>query len=388
MMIIYPIREDKLSDIAFRGVICVVVALIWAMAFSSCSRSSRVEGLGEGNAYAHGFALLEHDNFIEAIVYNPWEEGSVMVRYYLVNDTCITTPADGLRVIVPLSRIVVTSCTHVGFLDALGELKSVCGVCNPDFVYTVLPHSDWLDTGDAMQLSIEHILLASPQAVMLSTYAQGDNKQELLQKAGVVTIINNEWTEQHPLARAEWIRFVGAFYGLLPQADSVFAATESAYHSLCGQVQEKVSQGVVKKTILSGSNFRGTWYVPSGATYMGQLFADAGAAYYYAGDSTQGSLPLSVEQVLLHFRNADVWVGCDALTLEQLAKADEKHTWFKAWQTGQVFNFLRTTRQGGANDFWESGVVHPDRLLSDLVWVLYPDLLPADYVPFFVNRLQ
>jgi iron complex transport system substrate-binding protein len=31
-----------------------------------------------------------------------------------------------------------------------------------------------------------------------------------------------------------------------------------------------------------------------------------------------------------------------------------------------VYNFLRRTTPSGANDFWESGVVHPERILRDL----------------------
>jgi hypothetical protein len=47
-----------------------------------------------------------------------------------------------------------------------------------------------------------------------------------------------------------------------------------------------------------------------------------------------------------------------------------KHTWFRSYQNGEVYNFLRRTTSSGANDFWESGVVHPERILHDLQQVL------------------
>lgn len=366
--------------------ICTTIILLLSC-FYSCDRPTHPIDTGKGNRYAKGFRLIEHTHFTEAVVFNPWQAGEVMERYYLVTDSSTSTPSDGIRISVPLSRIAVTSCTHTGFLNALGVLPTLCGICNSELVYTSLPDSGWTDIGDSMHPHAERILLAHPQALMISTYAQDDHKQEQLRKTGIAIICNNEWTEQHPLARAEWIRFIAAFYGLLPQADSLFQETENSYNHLCRLVAEAERSGMRKRTLLTGSNFRGTWYVPSGAGYMGRLFHDAGADYYYSNDSTTGSLPLATEQVLLHFKDADVWVGSDATTLEQLAKADATHTWFKAWQTGQVYNFLRRTHPSGANDFWETGVVRPDLLLADLIWILYPELLPTDYTPFFSNRL-
>ena len=128
------------------------------------------------------------------------------------------------------------------------------------------------------------------------------------------------------------------------------------------------------KSILSGGSFRGTWYVPSGATYMGRLFKDAGAAYAYAEDMTNGSIPLGIEQVLQSFRDADVWVGAPANTLQELTEMDSKHAWFKAYEDSAVYTFKARMTPTGGNDFWEAGVTEPDRILSDLIEVLYPEL--------------
>ena len=137
---------------------------------------------------------------------------------------------------------------------------------------------------------------------------------------------------------------------------------------------------------MSGASYRGTWYVPSGTTYMGCLFRDAGAAYTFADERTNGSIPLTMEQALRAFSDADVWVGANARTMEELRAIDEHHTWFKAYQTGRVYHFYGRTNSTGGNDFWETGVVHPEIILSDLQWALYPDLYP-DYEPYFIGKL-
>ncbi|MDY2943568.1 MAG: ABC transporter substrate-binding protein, partial [Paludibacteraceae bacterium] len=139
-------------------------------------------------------------------------------------------------------------------------------------------------------------------------------------------------------------------------------------------------------SIMSGASYRGTWYVPSGTTYMGCLFRDAGAAYAFADERTNGSIPLTMEQALRAFSEADVWVGANARTMDELRAIDEHHTWFKAYRTGRVYHFYNRTNSTGGNDFWETGVVHPEIILRDLQWALYPDLYP-DYEPYFIGRL-
>ncbi len=357
-------------------IVCTLTLLLTA-----CQSSPNAERRTPHNAYAQGFALIEHDDYTEAIVYSPWVQGEVLGHYYLVGDSNVVTPTDGQRIQVPIRRLAITSSTHAGFLRELNAIHTLCGACSPHLIYTSLP-TTCTDLGDAMQLSSERVLLAHPEAIMMNTYGAADPIPARLQTAGIPILYNMEWTEQHPLGKAEWIRFVGALVGKQHEADSIFQAVEEAYKHYQDLENPK------KRSILSGNNFRGTWYVPAGSTYMGQLFQDAGADYHFADDTRTSSIPLSIETCLLHFQEADVWVGSNCTTLSELAATDEKHTWFDAYQTGEVYNFYRRTTPAGANDFWETGTVHPEYILSDLIWVLYPILLPADYEPYFTNKLQ
>ncbi|MBR1808504.1 MAG: ABC transporter substrate-binding protein [Paludibacteraceae bacterium] len=336
--------------------------------------------------YAQGFTLCRNAEYTEIVIFDPWEEGRIMQKYYLAGNTALIPHDDGIKVKVPLHSLAATSCTHVGFLDAIGETHSLCGICSPYLVYTPIPtvEEGCADLGDAMQVNPERVILTHPDAVMISTYAQGDGVRQYFEKSSIPVIYNNEWTEQSPLARAEWIRLIGAFYDKQDYADSLFREIENEYLTL----RNKVEQSVIKKrTLMAGNNFRGTWYMPSGKVYTGQLYRDAGASYFYENDSTNGSIPLTFETVLLNFKDADVWVNSTAQSLDELREMDDKHTWFKAYQTGEVYNFLRRSTKTGANDFWESAVVHPERLLKDLVWTLYPELMP-DYEPYYTEKLK
>ncbi len=355
-----------------------------ALFLVACKSTPKHTPSSSQNAFAKGFSLMKYDDYTEAIVYSPWAQGEVLGHYYLVEDSTVATPADGQRVCVPIDCWAIASSTHAGFLGELNAMHTVCGACSPHLIYTSLP-ATCVDLGDVMQLSTERVLLSHPTAVMLNTYGAADPIPARLQAVGVPIVYNMEWMEQHPLGRAEWIRFVGAFVGKQQEADSVFQSVVQQYAYYQAMIRDVA---VEKRSVLSGNNFRGTWYVPAGGTYMGTLFQDAGAEYYFANDTRTSSIPLSIETCLLHFQAADVWVGSNCGTLAELAALDEKHTWFEAYQTGEVYNFYGRATTAGANDFWETGTVHPEYILSDLIWVLYPNVLPADYEPHFTQRLQ
>ena len=354
---------------------CLIVFSVIVLA--GCTPQAANTSLREGNRYAAGFSLRDSAEFRIATVYSPWQKGTEMARYYLTSDT--NARLEGKRVVrIPLQRITVTSCTHVGFLNALGCVNRLAGVCNPELVYTDLENSlgkreGILNLGDAMAPNIERVVFAHPDMMFVSTYAQGDVTSAQLEKMGVPVLYINEWMEQHPLARAEWIRLIGAFVGKEATSDSLFDVVANRYEALREQA---VSCDDQRPSVMSGQDFRGTWYVPSGCTYMGTLFRDAAADYRYADSRHEGSIPLTLEQAMADFADeADVWVGVNAHSLTELQQINRQHTFFKAFREKRVYHFMRRATPSGANDFWERGVTRPDELLGDLIHVLHPDCL-------------
>ena len=310
------------------------------------------------------FSIDRQGDSTTITIYSPWQKGKVMQQ---------------LAFNQVYERIVCTSATHMGFISELGMMDKVVGVCRPDRIYNLSEEEREriTDIGDDMQPSMEQILLLNPDLVILYTYAQGDPIPAQVEALGIPILYCNEWTETTPLARAEWIRVFGAVFGCQTKADSVFASICDAYERLRAMSDGQLAIG---KSIMSGMSWRGTWYVPAGGTFMGNLFRDAGAQYKYEDNPSTASIPLTMEHALQDFATADIWVGCEANTLQELAAIDSKHTWFKAYQTGQVYNFRRRLLPSGANDFWESGTVHPERILSDLKKVLHGDTTHLYYI--------
>ena len=311
-----------------------------------------------------GFNIEIQNDTSTITIYSPWQKGQVMQQ---------------LAFNQPYERIVCTSATHLGFISELGMTEKVVGVCRPNRIYNLSENDRQriTDIGDDMQPSMEKILLLNPDLVILYTYAQGDPIPAQVEALGVPILYCNEWTETTPLARAEWIRLFGAIFGCQPKADSIYASVCDAYGRMRAMDDGPLAMG---KSIMSGMSWRGTWYVPAGGTFMGNLFRDAGAQYKYETNPATSSIPLTMEQAIQDFAQADVWVGCEANSLKELETIDKKHTWFKAYQTKDVYNFRRRALPSGANDFWESATVHPERVLQDLQKVLEGDTTNLFYI--------
>ena len=387
---------------------------------------------------AQYFRLTDTLGMVRADVLDPQNEGKLLARYYLVDEgarikderlnsndsansntkvispsSCVLHPSSKESPVVfipiPLRRVATTSATHIGFLYALGVLDSVVAMSNPDWVYNRPSHAV-ANIGEDINIAMEPLLLAKPDVLFASSYGQNSQQIARVAEAGIPVVYLAEWQEQHPLARAEWLRFVAAFFGKTAVADSILEEVRRAYGGIQDPPQPSLQRegdselplsidtnsspslcrerrGGSSPSIMSGASYRGTWYVPSGTTYMGCLFRDAGAAYTFADERTNGSIPLTMEQALRAFSDADVWVGANARTMEELRAIDEHHTWFKAYQTRRVYHFYGRTNITGGNDFWETGVVHPEIILRDLQWALYPDLYP-DYEPYFIGQVE
>jgi iron complex transport system substrate-binding protein len=333
-----------------------------------------------------GFEIRYFDHYKEVIVNNPWTNAEE--HYFLVADKNTEVPDDEQKIVIPLKSLAATSCTHFEFLYLLGEGQTITGICSPELVYNAdilkrYAAGDIKNLGNAIDMNFENTLLLRPDAVMVSGYSQNNEKEKRIAQAGIPIIYNNEWRETTLLKRAEWIKFVAAFYNKEREADSIFNVIEQHYNA----VSPKAKAVQRKPAILSCSNFKGTWYISGGQGFIGQAYADAGADYFYKDDETRESLPLSFEMVLQNFQNADVWVGVSADSKQELISSDERYALFSAVKNDQVYNEKKRSTASGGNDFWEGAIAHPDLILSDLIKILHPELLP-DYELVYMKKLE
>ena len=106
---------------------------------------------------------------------------------------------------------------------------------------------------NAFAINYEKTLLIQAEAVMVSTFNQTDNHVERIRDAKIPVIDNVEWMESHILGRAEWIKFVAAFYNKEHIADSIFNEVCFNYDNL--KSLAKVTEN--RPNILPGLSFKG-----------------------------------------------------------------------------------------------------------------------------------
>lgn len=339
---------------------------------------------------AQGFKIDYFKAYKRLVLFNPWKKGEVLQTYYLVHDVHARIPEDGISIQIPLKSLVSGSSTHHTFLEQLRVLESVVGVCDVKRTYNpkirmLVKDGRIADLGDPFKIQVENCLMLKPDVLMINSYNQQDENIERLKLAGIRVLYNNEWMEPSLLGRAEWIRMIAALYDKESLANDLFDQVEKRYFGLKAMVEQNAKH---RPTVLSGDDFRGTWYLPGGKSFTAQLFQDAGAAYFLKNDTTIGSLPMTFEQVLHDFYQAEVWIGVSsAQNLRDLLKMDERYALFKAYKNKAVWAYtLKTTPEGG-NDFWETAVARPDWLLSDFIKIFHPELnLPEPW--HFMKKLD
>jgi iron complex transport system substrate-binding protein len=379
-------RNDQHRNIPF---ICTLFFIGFVVCTSCENHSSKTTATGNISdsslfnftttiQYAKGFSIEKKGSWKQITVLDPWKGDTLGCYALIAKNTEIPT---GLKkgciiVRIPISTIAILSSTHVGELTILGLRDNIKGVSNGDQLWDSIlsrrfKQGEVVEVDHQMTNNVEQILALSPDLVMKSGFENVRNEDARLTEAGIPIAYNMEWMESDMLARAEWIKFVSAFFGKEQLADSLFNGIVRRYNEV-----KQLAASQPKQTVLFNMNYKGTWYLPGAKSYAAAMARDAGAVYAVQGND-RGSMPVNFEQVLDAHANDNIWLNVEARSLDALGKADERYKLFKAYKTGQVYNYDKRVNAAGGNDYWESGAVHPDVLLKDEVKILHPNLLPG-----------
>jgi iron complex transport system substrate-binding protein len=134
--------------------------------------------------------------------------------------------------------------------------------------------------------------------------------------------------------------------------------------------------------------YKGTWFVPDGTSFLAKFLHDAGASYQWATTKGTGSMGLSFESVAPVALTAEYWINCGtANSKADIEAIDRRYTDFRPFKTNGIYNFNKRTNREGSNDYWESGVVNPHLVLSDLIKILHPELLPGYQLTYYKQIL-
>ncbi|NVK49425.1 MAG: ABC transporter substrate-binding protein [Cyclobacteriaceae bacterium] len=371
------------------------ISALFLFLFWSCqpkSESTR-EGLEKiPLQYAKGFTIEKGEGFWIVEVLQPWTGAQESFRYLVVqNGIQIPTFEVDAVVKLPSKKVIVTSTTHIPHLDLLEETHALVGFPNFDLissptVWERIEKGEILDLGSAPTANIEMVIDLQPDWIMISTLGDDLKQIQLLKQAGIPALINGEYVEQHPLGRAEWIKFTGVLFGKFDEAEKIFQTIENSYLSALESVKNLDKDP--RPSVLSGVLYEDSWFAPGADSWGAQILNQAGGDYAFSDQAGTGSIPLSYEFVIDRAIESAYWIGsADYESLEQMRQLEPSYQIFRAFQEEKVFTYSRKKGPRGGLEYFELGYVRPDLVLKDLIKILHPDLLP-DYDLYFYQQLN
>lgn len=356
------------------------LALLLLIVLAGCQSSGRTDRLhpGPGCRYASYFG----------IIVSP--DDSLQVRGVIS-----VSPVDGIQDTLvlksPLKNIVCMSSSSVAALCAVGADSVIAGVSGLDYLSEPIVHKraedgDVHDVGYENALDYEMLMRMAPDLVV--TYTVGESEPPYLTRLrtlGLPVFVIYDHLEEHPLARAEYVRLFGALTGRLDKADTFFENVSDRYISLCSGTDEAPVR------VLMNIPYADSWYIPGRDSYMSRLINDAGGLVLGA-EKGSASERITIEDAFRLSQQADLWL-CPGYcrTREQLEAIHHLFPHFGPIARKQpIYNNIRKVNAYGGNDFWESGAIRPDLILEDLS-VIFSSFRkgisdePKSYMYYFVE---
>ncbi|MEI7828463.1 MAG: ABC transporter substrate-binding protein [Prolixibacteraceae bacterium] len=364
----------------------IFIYLLFLSLFFSCFSGSRGKstsgdtiGLVQNDA-ATGFTIQHFATYQKLTVIDPWQKSTDnLFDYYLIgkNEKIPAELAEKQIFHTPLKRVICLSTTHIGYLGALNQTGSVIGLSgslyltNPELKRGIADNSV-REVGHEQGLNYELIMQLKPDVVFAFGVGSEINTQiNKLKDLGIPVVLVGEYLEQSAMAKAEWIKFFGAFFAKEAMADSIYKDIKSRYET----VKLAVAKVSIRPAVLTGLPFKDTWWMAGGQSNLAVLINDAGGNFLWKENSSKEAFPVSLEEVFLRASKADFWINCGSVNnLNELLAFDPRFSELPAVKNSRVYNNNLHSTPIGGNDYWESGVVHPDLVLRDLVRILHPEL--------------
>jgi len=306
-------------------------------------------------------------------VSEPWPGATQSITYPIKNDP---------------HRIVVTSTTHLPYLEMLGLEDRLVGFPSTQYISSekirkLVEDGKITDLGPDGNMNLELLIALQPDVVFAFDMGRESSTLDKIEEAGIPVVYNADYLEASALGRAEWVKFFGVYFQKEQKADSIFNHIADRYDSL-----KALASSVSKKpTLFSGVMYGDIWFLPGGKNWAAEFYQDAGGEYLWAGDSSTGWLEISFESVFDKAQLADFWIGTSTFnTMQELVGQDARYGEFDAYKNDQVFSYNKRISPSGGYDFFESGYARPDIVLADLISVLHPELMPG-YETYYFQKL-
>lgn len=267
-----------------------------------------------------------------------------------------------------IKKIISLTATLNGMLAELESQNVVVGISDIDYVYDPILRKKFQkgkikEYGGIAENSIEKIIASKATVIFYDLIDEKFPNQDKLQKLGIKVMPIYDWRENHPLAKAEWIKVVGAITGKMAEANAIFDEVVNNYKDL-------TAIGVAYKngpSVFCGNLIGDTWYTPSGDNYFAIMIGNAGGTYRYEDTKGTFSLGLTIEQILKDNLKTKFWLNPGYKKKSLILKMNPHAKHLHAFKNN-LYCYSK-----GMNKFWEQSALRPDLVLSDLIHIFHPE---------------
>lgn len=338
------------------------------------------------NKYSSLFILASNSTDSFLLLKNPKDSGHFIGKFFWGKSEAY----EGFVRIKTRGGLVVMSAVFTGMIEALNRQNLLLAVDEGRFITsprTVQRIEAGQITSVAVNGKLDYEKLVSLKPGIVFTYYVDPGTKasyQRIEQMGIPVLFCQNYLENHPLARAEWIRVFGWLLNNPSKAEAMFNEIETHYNDL----KSKAETLTPKPLVLINAPFSGVWDAPSSESFMAVLIHDAGAQYLWSDIKGTGRKAISVEEAYKKARYADIWINPGAIeTLDELRKADTRFMDIKAVKDHKVYNATRLKNKTFGNAYWEYGVLRPDIVLKDLVTLFHPEY-PIEHNTVFFEPLQ
>ncbi len=339
--------------------------------------------------YAKRFNITYFESYKLVEVNEPWPSAPDTLVYIITSDKSVMDTfnenADVGLIRQPVENVVCFSTTHLPFLEMINEESRLSGFPTIDYIYSekiqdMAKKGKIKDLGPSNEINFESLLELNPDLVFAFTMGNELSMIRKIELSGVPMVLNADYLEDHPLGRAEWIKFIAAFFDKDLEADSIFNEVEKAYL----ETKARMDNMDRRPGVFTGVVYGDTWFMPGGKHYGTRFFNDAGGNYIWSDNNSGNILQLSFESVYEKAGTADFWVGTATYnSLLEIEQADIRYRDFKAFKTGNIFNYSARVSDQGGNAYFELGYARPDIILKDLAKIFHPEEMVAHQFYFY-----
>lgn len=342
---------------------------------------------------AEGFKIMSDSaTGIKALtIANPWQGAADVEQTLYIFPTGTPVPQGVNGLSGPAKKIVAMSSTYVAMLNDLDGLNALAGVSGINYItnpYVSAHRQRIVDVGNEADANFEAIVNLAPDLVIIYGVSGQSAMQNKLDELKIPYIYFGDYLEQNPLGKAEWIVAMGVVTEHTEKAKELYQNTRNRYNTLKDSIAQYNHD---RPTVLLNAPYGDAWFIPGKSNYMARLIADAGACMLAPNDSDKpdnSSRPIEAEQAYLMALNADYWLNPGSFnTLRELTEAMPRFGNAPSVGHNRVFNNTLRSTAGGGNDFYESGAIHPDIVLRDLISIFHPDSESATPLVYY-HRLK